>query len=367
LLFLLTVGTLHMSPQGTDAWGAGGVALSAGMCVLLHQVGNRPLSALTAMTGLFLLAQRAYGLVPLFAVILLLGVFVLASGEVAKRGAAVLAAVLVAAAIDAGAELTRHGSWTESAYLVMSTAALGAAAGGDAVRSRRVYLHEVEDRAERAEQSREQLVARRIAEERLSIARDMHDLVAHHLAVISVHAAVADRFLDAQPDVARQSLGQVHGAAASALEELGSLIGILRSGGDVAAPPIEPSPDLRQLPGLMSSFERAGLEITRIDRGAYRQLPPAVELTAYRLVQESLTNAHKHGTGSAELTIRYGAGELVIEIVNATRSPDDTAVGGGHGLLGMRERVVALGGTLRAEHTDVGQFQVRAYLPLAAA
>jgi signal transduction histidine kinase len=367
VLFLLALVTLHMSPQGTDAWAPGGVVLSAAMSSLLLMARRWPLPALATMLGLYLITQATYGLVPVFVLFLLAATFAMASGEVVSRRAAVGAGVVVAIVLDAGALLTLHDSWTESAYLVMATVALGAVAAGDAVRSRRGYTRAIVDRAQRAEQALEQGMHQRIAEERLSIARDVHDVVAHHLAVIKVQAEVATHLIEARPAVAKQAVEQVRTTAGSALAELGGLIGVLRQTGDGSKPPVEPSPTIAQLPQLMASFGSTGLEITSCQEGVVRPLPPAVELTAYRLVQESLTNAHKHGAGDAALRITFADDEVVIDVANATGpAPATSADQHGNGLVGMRERVAAVGGTLFLEDSRPGWFHVTAVLPIPA-
>ena len=351
VLFLLALGTLHMSPQGSDAWGLGGIALSAVLAAALARARTHPWTAMVVVTGAFLVAQSLYGLVPVFAIVVAVTVFCAASGDVTSRFWDFSAATVVAVAVDLSAELTHHDSWTNSAYLVMATAVLGAAAAGDAVRSRRAYVREVEARVQRVEYSREQTVQRRIAEERLTIARDVHDLVAHHLAVVSVQAEVANHLVGSQPALAKQAIGTVRDAAGSALAELGSLIGILRGG---ASAPLDPSPTLAQLPELTAAFEATGLQVSVREQGTVRPLPAAVDLAAYRLLQESLTNAHKHGSGNAEVHITYDVDRLVIDVVNPTASDDGVdavPTRTGHGLTGMRERVAAVGGDVLIEQT----------------
>lgn len=370
-LFLLALATLHMSPQGTDAWSAGGVALSLAIAALLPLAARRPVAGLGSMTALFLVAQASYGLIPVLAILLVAAVFTVAAADVAGRRFVLGAAVAVAVAVDASAQLTHHDTWTDSAYLVMATTVLGAAAAGDALRSRRAYVRAIEDRARRAEEERQREVRRQVAEERLRIARDVHDLVAHRLAVVKVQAEVADQLLDDRPTVARQALDQVRSAAGSALGELGSLIGVLRRPEDGGPAPVEPPPTLASLADLVASFEATGLSITSDLAGLARPLPPAVGLTAYRIVQESLTNAYKHGAGDATLRISCGADHVDIEVANPTApaGPGATVAAAprcGHGLVGMRERVAATGGTLRVDDTRPGRFSVRAVLPVPA-
>ncbi len=245
-----------------------------------------------------------------------------------------------------------------------------AVAAGDALRSRRAYVTAVEDRSRRAAETRQHEEGRRAAEERLRLSRDLHDVLAHHIAVIQVQAGVAAHLLRSQPAAAEQALAHVRGAAGEVLEELGALLGVLRqTGGEPGAPrpPSDPQPGLSRLDALVRSFAAAGLHIDSASSGAPRELPAAVDLTAYRLVQEALTNAHKHGGDRARLTLAYGPRHLAVEICNglpprSAEPPADTA-GTGRGLLGMRERVLAVGGRLDAGPVPGDGFRVRALLP----
>jgi DNA-binding NarL/FixJ family response regulator/signal transduction histidine kinase len=245
-----------------------------------------------------------------------------------------------------------------------------AIAAGDSSRNRRAYLAEVERRAEHAEREREQDAHRRVAEERLRIARDLHDSVGHHLAVIGVQSDVAGRALDRDGAAAREALTHVKTASRKALEELRDTISLLRQPGDPTAPTAMPAPGLDALGDLLGSLHASGLDIDcRID-GAAVPLAPAVDLTAYRVVQESLTNVYKHSTcRQARLSLAFDQSELRIAIHDLGRDtgPHDllaTAPGsGGHGIVGMRERVLALGGCFTAGPHPEGAFRVTASLP----
>jgi len=158
-----------------------------------------------------------------------------------------------------------------------------------------------------------------VADERLHIARDVHDLVAHHIAVVNVQAGVAAHVLADRPDAAREALGHVTEASRAALDELGSLIGVLR-GSDESAPSTPtttaPTPGLADLERLVAAAEVTGLRVDREVVGAPRELPPAVDVSAYRIVQEALTNAGRHGAGRARLILTYAPQQLEIEIRN---------------------------------------------------
>jgi signal transduction histidine kinase len=251
----------------------------------------------------------------------------------------------------------------------LALAALGglAVAAGDASRNRRAYLAEVEERARRAESERDREASRRVTEERLRIARDLHDVVGHHLALINVQAGVAAHVLDNRPDQARQSLAHVRQAGRSALDELRDTVGLLREAGSQPAP-TEPTAGMAGLAELIASFRHSGLRVDQEVNGAARTLAPAADVTAYRVIQESLTNVCKHAsTPAARLRLVYQPAALRIEVDNdAAQPPPANGSPPGHGLVGMRERVVAVGGDLEAGPRPGGGFRVAATLPLPA-
>ncbi|MER5445594.1 sensor histidine kinase [Streptomyces sp. NPDC002766] len=240
------------------------------------------------------------------------------------------------------------------------------ATAGDAVRSRRAVVQAIRDRAERAERTREEEARRRVAEERLRIARDLHDVVAHHIALVNVQAGVAAHVMDKRPDQAKEALAHVREASRSALNELRATVGLLRQSGDPEAP-TEPAPGLDRLDELVGTFRSAGLhvEVARADNGT--ALPAAVDLAAYRVIQEALTNVRKHAGGEAKAevsVVRVGPNIEITVLDNGSGEDQDPSDGGGHGLLGMRERVTALRGTLTTGPRYGGGFRVHAILPV---
>lgn len=246
-----------------------------------------------------------------------------------------------------------------------------AAAAGDAVRSRRAFIDAIRERAERAERTREEEARRRVAEERLRIARDLHDVVAHHIALVNVQAGVAAHVMDKRPDQAKEALAHVRDASRSALNELRATVGLLRQSGDPEAP-TEPAPGLGVLEELTDTFRNAGLPVkVMVELGQEGDsLPAAVDLAAYRVIQEALTNVRKHaGPGAtAEVSVvRVGASVEVTVLddggTSADSAPRPADPGGGHGLLGMRERAGALGGSCFAGPRYGGGFRVHAVLP----
>nr|WP_307804864.1 sensor histidine kinase [Streptomyces sp. VRA16 Mangrove soil] len=244
-----------------------------------------------------------------------------------------------------------------------------AAAAGDAVRSRRAFVDAIRERAERAERTREEEARRRVAEERLRIARDLHDVVAHHIALVNVQAGVAAHVMDKRPDQAKEALSHVREASRSALNELRATVGLLRQSGDPEAP-TEPAPGLDRLDDLVDTFRHAGLPVEVARAEDAPPLPAAVDLAAFRIVQEALTNVQKHAGRDAKAEVSVVRVGPNVEVSVLDNGPGAAAVSarpdknGGHGLLGMRERVTALGGTLTAGPRYGGGFRVHAILPV---
>ena len=237
-----------------------------------------------------------------------------------------------------------------------------AAAAGDATRARRATLAAYADRALRAEESREAEARHRVAEDRLAIARDLHDLVAHQIAVINLNAGVASRAVRDRPDDAEQALRVIRDAARSVITEIGGLLALLRAPGDDPAAVAAPA-GLQRLDALIDLFEQHGLRVEQQRVGDLTTVPPQVGSVAYRVIQEGLTNAHKHGLdGTVRLRIVAAAADLTIELENRASTPSGTPLPG-HGLTGMRERVAALGGHLDVVVGTDGRFRLAARLP----
>ncbi|MFD5872856.1 histidine kinase [Streptomyces sp. NPDC060322] len=245
-----------------------------------------------------------------------------------------------------------------------------AGAAGDAVRSRRAFIDAIRERAERAERTREEEARRRVAEERLRIARDLHDVVAHHIALVNVQAGVAAHVMDKRPDQAKEALAHVREASRSALNELRTTVGLLRQTGDPEAP-TEPAPGLAVLETLVGTFRNAGLPVEVACTDPDSPLPAAVDLAAYRIIQEALTNVRKHaGAGAkAEVSVVRVGETAEVTVLDDGRGAGPLpaqADSGRHGLIGMRERVTALGGTLTAGPRYGGGFRVHAILPVTS-
>jgi signal transduction histidine kinase len=352
------------------------------------EAGSRPPDplayALAASYGVLLLARRRWPLGVLLAstVVLLLyyslnypGVSPVFPLAVALYTAAVAGyirwgALITAFFMTAGVFVTavREGTPTAevfASFLPQASLLVTLLLLGEAVRSRRAWLAEVRERLARAEAEREREATHRVEQERLRIARELHDVMAHTIAVITVQAGVAAEVLTEAPARALEALGTIRAASREAMVELRATVGVLRDG-DGQAAPRAPTPGLAQLDGLLAATRQAGLQVETVVTGDPRPLPPAVDLTAYRVVQESLTNVARHAQATAAtLTIRYQPDGVVIEVCDDGRGVSGAPAAGqrGHGLTGMRERVAALGGRLEAGPGPAGGFRVWSSLP----
>jgi signal transduction histidine kinase len=237
---------------------------------------------------------------------------------------------------------------------------------GEFSRSRRDYLLEVEERALAAERTREAEACRRVAEERLRIARELHDSLGHHLTVVIMHAGGALLHSGTDPEPAYAALATIKSAGQEALRELRGTLQVLREfDADPAEARLRPRPTLEQLDDLVRRTEAAGPAVTTQVLGERRSLPANVELTAFRIVQEALTNVSRHAAAdTVRVSLRYERDHLVVQIDDDGHGPT-TPDGGGTGLIGMRQRAAAIGGQLVAGPRDGGGFHVYARLPAA--
>jgi signal transduction histidine kinase len=242
---------------------------------------------------------------------------------------------------------------------------------GDSMQWRRSYYRGLEERAARLERERDAHVQIAAAAERARIARELHDVVAHNVSVMVVQADGAAFAFETSPEKARQALTAISRTGRQALTEMRSLLGVLRSADDEEAD-LAPQPSVEQLAGLLEQARAAGLPVSFAVEGVPGPLPPLAALTAYRIVQESLTNARKHGGPAvmASVTLRFCEDQLVIKVTDDGRRPaarEGDGAGGdglGHGLIGMRERVDVYGGTVTAGPRPGGGWRVTATLPL---
>lgn len=249
-----------------------------------------------------------------------------------------------------------------AAWLLLPTAL------GTVTRLRAACPDAVQERAEHAERTREEEARRRVAEERMRIARDLHDVVAHHLVPASIQAGAVARQLPARPGEALRLASDLSGTTAAALRELRSTVGLLRRAAD-ADRPLEPTPGLARLPDPAASFQNAGLAVTVTVEGEPGPLSAGADLTAYRIVQEALTNVTKHTAAhAAEVRLVYSRDRLAVTVaddgdpVPASSAPP----GRGYGVMGMRERARSVGDRCRVGPRAGGGFEVVTELPLGA-
>lgn len=234
---------------------------------------------------------------------------------------------------------------------------------GDAVYSRRALRHEVQARLRRADAEGEREAQRRVLDERMRIARELHDVMAHTIATVTVQAGVATDSLDGRPEDTRTALQTIRDSARQAMAELRATVTVLRDGDHPS--PLTPAPGLADLPALVRSAGQDGLRIHLHAAAGDGALPAATELTAYRIVQEAVTNVIRHADAtSAVITVDQRGGKLEITVDDDGRGSNG-AGSVGYGLQGMRERAEAVGGRLHAGPRAEGGFRVHAHLPTA--
>jgi signal transduction histidine kinase len=275
----------------------------------------------------------------------------------------VIAGLMTAALITVSMLIDPHDDLVDwlVAFLSTTTAWLV----GNNVRVYRAYTRELEAKAERLDRDRQAEAQRAVAEERLRLARELHDVAAHHVSVIALHAEAGQALLPRDPERADQSLAVIGEVARTTLTELRRVVGVLR---DEGAAPLTPQPGLDQLPMLVDEVERAGLAVTLHVSGTPGTISRTLDASAYRIVQEALTNVLLHaGPARAQVRIHYEPDAVAVEVLDDGVGPangEGSALpDGGHGLEGMRERAAMLGGTLTAGARPDRGFAVTARLP----
>ena len=297
---------------------------------------------------------------------LLVAVYTVAVHRPRDRSLRLLVVALLAAAASLvlSPQQVPLGAWVENAAVFVTAWVLG-----DSQRTRRAYVAEVEARAERAERDRELEARVAVDDERRRIARELHDVVAHNVSVMVVQAAGARRSLPEAAEVSAEALHVVESTGREALDEMRRLLGVLRTDQE-SGDELTPQPGVEDLPALLDQVREAGLPVAFAVEGERRPLPPGVNLTLFRVVQESLTNSLKHAAPTtASVVVRYGPTGVEVEVCDTGSTdsmPRPRAGGGkgGFGLLGMRERVALFDGALHAGRRPDGGFGVRARLPL---
>jgi signal transduction histidine kinase len=338
--------------------------LGAYACLAFRR--RAPLPAALAMFGLFIVTNLTLSdlqplNVPLFAVLFMS----YALGRYIERSlwAAVSLAALVASMITVIATMKDQGG---TDFLFPTSFAVIAWVAGRAVRVRSQLTEELHEAAARAEEEHEAELARAAADERRRIAREMHDVVAHSVSVMVVQAGGARRILSRDPGRAIEAAANIEETGRAALVEMRRLLGMLGSGEEGAR---APQPTLAELEALVRRSREAGLPVALTVEGVPRTLPAGIDLAAYRVLQEGLTNAMRHADGTqTDVTVRWAddALELLVADRGHGASAAAAAGGGGHGLIGMRERVRLYGGELWTGPRTGGGFEIRARIPLEA-
>jgi signal transduction histidine kinase len=237
--------------------------------------------------------------------------------------------------------------------------------GGDNLRQRRARWAALRERNEFLEREREERARKAVVDERLRIARELHDVVAHAMSVIAVQSGVGNHVIETQPAEAKKALEAIETTSRSVLIEMRRLLGILRQDGESDAD-LVPAPGLRDVPTLIRHVADGGVTTGLRITGAPREIPAGVDLSAYRIVQEALTNAIKHGGPRADVTLSYTEQDVSIEVTNdeaPSNNRGQYVVLPGHGLIGMRERVAVYDGEFSAQRRPGGGFRVAARLP----
>ena len=354
-----------------------GSGLSRGILALgyaLALVHTLPLAARRRFPGAVLalgvasgLAVAALGLSP---IVLGLAILVAVYSVAAYGTRWVSLAGLAAAELGSVAVQLTPGRF-QAPTVVSNALVIGAAwLLGHFVGVRRAYTARLEERTAELEQAREELARRAVTEERLRLARELHDVVAHAMSVIAVQSGVGAHVASTQPEEAAKALSAIEVTSRAALEELRRLLGVLRQDSEPQGD-LTPVPGLADLDSLLAEVAKAGLGVRLRVEGTPSQLPAGVDLSAYRIVQEALTNVVKHaGEARAQVTVGYRDQEVTVEVTDDGRGvgalAGDGRAGVGHGLIGMRERVAAFGGDLEVGPRPGGGFRVAARLPLAA-
>ncbi|WP_411151611.1 sensor histidine kinase [Streptomyces sp. A30] len=349
--------------QPEHAWPA---ELLAGIsCLALLKGRSHPRTTVAVATACtVIIGALGYLLSPLLLAPLMLALYLLAAGTDPRTtrvyGTVTMAMVQITAVLD---------NPTSEEILLRAVGPvlwlLLPLVGGGRARLRHAYLESVQARAAHAERTREEEARLRVAEERMRIARELHDVVAHHMAVANAQAGTARHLAPTHPEQSQQLLSDLTATTSSALLELRAAVGILRQASDPGSDSLEPSPGLDRLPELISACETAGLDVTVTTEGESRPLSPGVDLTAYRIIQEALTNATKHASDhAAHVRLAYSGSCLLIKVTNDGTSTTPPVPSGGFGLLGMRERAHSVGGDLHAGPRPEGGFEVSTALPL---
>ncbi|HEY0521313.1 MAG TPA: histidine kinase, partial [Ilumatobacteraceae bacterium] len=370
VLLAVMIASIHGKVPGAGQRGADALAYALAVPLTLPFAVHRrwPVATLAATVAAFLafatIGYAAYPGVSLFAIL-----FGIAAHTDRRRSVAALAVCVTA--MVAGLSIQPVGIVTTADRTSSLLAIAVAWLAGENLRSRRARWAALEDRATMLENEREERDRRAVADERLRIARDLHDIVSHTMSVIAVQAGAGHHLIDSDPEAARRALSNVETASRGALVEMRRMLGVLRDDDD-APGTRAPAPGLSKIGDLVGRVRDSGLGVSLEMSDPIPDRPASVDLAAYRIVQESLTNVMKHGGPIAFVSIGCTATDLSIEVADngrqreADRSSrrDEGGLNAGQGLIGMRERVAVYGGELAAGPTPDGGFRVTVRLPL---
>jgi signal transduction histidine kinase len=353
--------TLGIDPQaGSHQLDAFGMVLIAtgGVALALRRRWPLPVLAWMGLISVVYISRDYVG-GPAF-----IGVFVAvytAAASVEVRPAA-LATVGTMGAVSMSAAITHSSEAPGFEHLLYLSWSIVAFMVGLAARNRRAHLASLEERARYLEETREEEARRRVAEERVRIARDLHDVVAHNIAAINLRAGAAAHVNATQPEKAAEALLAIKAASKQTLDDLRSTLRVLRDGDDA---PLAPTPGLADLDELVGTVAGSGVPVEVDVHGEHRPVPAAVDVAAYRIVQESLTNVMRHaGPALVTVVVDYRPDALALEVRDDGRGAATNGAGeGGHGIEGMKERAAALGGSVEAGPRPGGGYHVRATLP----
>ncbi|MFD4606003.1 sensor histidine kinase [Streptomyces sp. NPDC058464] len=338
------------------------VVVLAGALLLARE--RRPVAVLAGVAALSAVHQACGGLIVATEPTLMIALY--GCGLRTDRRTAWIAAGAATVAVAGAAAMFQEGPILGPMRLGTATLTGLATALGDSMRNRRAYVDALKERAERAERTREEEASRRVAEERVRIARELHDVVAHELTLINAQAGIGAHVGRGDPAQLTELLLAIRDGSRGALDELRSIVGLLGRTGEPGAP-MEPTPGLARLDDLVRSFARAGLRVDVIREGDQEALSSAVDVAGYRIVQEALTNVSKHAkTDYAQVRLRYGHDALRITVENSGSTLAGRIVGDGtgRGLIGIRERAAAAGGTAAIGPRPGDGFLVDVRLPL---
>ncbi|MGW0173131.1 sensor histidine kinase [Rhodococcus sp. NPDC003322] len=348
---VVTGGALSDDPGAGFVWSTDTVLVDAAAAAILLARHRAPFVVLPAVVALVAVGVSIGVFNPGLPVAVAVAVYTAVLNTSRRKGMAIAAVaaalMLVAVAVDG-----------YNGFQSVLTVLLGGTVG-EAVRTQRGYVAAVTERAERAERTREALARQRVAETRLAIARDLHDVVAHQISVINLHAGVAASALRDRPAAAEKSLAIVRRASRTVLAEIGDLMATLRDPDAGTGPP-----GLAQLDDVVRAFASHGMAVTVRMDGDCHDLPGTTDITALRIIQEALTNAHKHGTGrEAHVLVECRPRSLRVTVTNPTAPGVGEHLGTRQGLIGMGERVESVRGMLTYGHDGTGRWILVADLP----